>query len=58
MYAIRSYYEREVNRLVTVAIDPGHGGEDPGAVGRRGSYEKHVTLMIARRLKKQRNNFV
>lgn len=45
--------EREVNRLVTVAIDPGHGGEDPGAVGRRGSYEKHVTLMIARRLKKQ-----
>jgi len=45
--------EQEVNRLVTVAIDPGHGGEDPGAVGRRGSYEKHVTLMIARRLKKQ-----
>jgi len=45
--------ERSVNRLVTVAIDAGHGGEDPGAVGRRGSYEKHVTLMIARRLKQQ-----
>lgn len=45
--------ERNVNRLVTVAIDAGHGGEDPGAVGRRGSYEKNVTLMIARRLKKQ-----
>lgn len=45
--------EREVNRLVTVAIDAGHGGEDPGAVGRRGSYEKNVTLMIARRLKQK-----
>ncbi len=43
----------KVNRLITVAIDPGHGGEDPGAVGRRGSYEKNVTLMIARRLKKK-----
>jgi N-acetylmuramoyl-L-alanine amidase len=45
--------ERDVNRLVTVAIDPGHGGEDPGAVGRRGSYEKNVTLKIARQLKKK-----
>ena len=45
--------EPAVNRLVTVVIDPGHGGEDPGAVGRRGSYEKHVTLKIARNLKKQ-----
>ena len=40
-----------VKRLITVALDPGHGGEDPGAVGRRGSYEKNVTLSIARRLK-------
>ncbi|MCB1887229.1 MAG: N-acetylmuramoyl-L-alanine amidase [Rhodocyclaceae bacterium] len=40
-----------VARLITVALDPGHGGEDPGAVGRRGSYEKNVTLSIARRLK-------
>ncbi|HQU89807.1 MAG TPA: N-acetylmuramoyl-L-alanine amidase, partial [Denitromonas sp.] len=45
--------ERKMNRLVTVAIDPGHGGEDPGAVGRRGSYEKNVTLKIARLLKKR-----
>ncbi|MCZ4305576.1 N-acetylmuramoyl-L-alanine amidase [Zoogloeaceae bacterium G21618-S1] len=45
--------ERQMNRLVTVAIDPGHGGEDPGAVGRRGSYEKNVTLKIARLLKKR-----
>ena len=45
--------ERKMNRLVTVAIDPGHGGEDPGAVGRRGSYEKNVTLKIARLLKRK-----
>lgn len=43
--------EPEVSRLVTVAIDPGHGGEDPGAVGAAGSYEKNVTLEVARRLK-------
>ena len=38
---------------LTVMIDPGHGGEDPGAVGRRGTKEKDVTLAIARRLKKR-----
>jgi len=43
--------EPVVDRLVTVVIDPGHGGEDPGAIGHGGSYEKHVTLSIARRLK-------
>ena len=32
-------------------LDPGHGGEDPGAVGKRGTYEKTVTLSIAKRLK-------
>ena len=37
-------------RLVTVAIDAGHGGEDPGATGRRGTREKTVTLAVARRL--------
>jgi N-acetylmuramoyl-L-alanine amidase len=39
-----------VQRVITVALDPGHGGEDPGAIGRRGTYEKHVTLAVARRL--------
>ena len=42
---------RAPRRPIIVAIDPGHGGEDPGAIGRRGTYEKHVTLAIARRLK-------
>jgi N-acetylmuramoyl-L-alanine amidase len=40
-----------VQRLATVVIDAGHGGEDPGARGRRGTREKDVTLMIAKRLK-------
>ena len=40
-----------VDRLITVTLDPGHGGEDPGAVGKGGSYEKNVTLAVARRLK-------
>jgi N-acetylmuramoyl-L-alanine amidase len=38
-------------RRITIAIDPGHGGEDPGAIGPRGTYEKNVALAIARRLK-------
>ncbi|MEZ0601667.1 N-acetylmuramoyl-L-alanine amidase [Paraburkholderia sp. IW21] len=38
-------------RLLTVAIDPGHGGEDPGAIGGAGTYEKHVALDIAKKLR-------
>ena len=45
--------EPAVNRLHTVVLDAGHGGEDPGAIGRGGSYEKNVTLSIARRLKRK-----
>jgi N-acetylmuramoyl-L-alanine amidase len=37
--------------MATIVIDPGHGGEDPGARGRRGSQEKEITLTIGRRLK-------
>jgi N-acetylmuramoyl-L-alanine amidase len=40
-------------RLITVAIDAGHGGEDPGAIGANGSYEKHITLALARKLKQK-----
>ena len=42
-----------VLRMITIALDPGHGGEDPGASGRRGSREKDVVLAIAKRLKKK-----
>jgi N-acetylmuramoyl-L-alanine amidase len=37
-------------RDLVIAIDAGHGGQDPGAIGRSGTREKHVTLAIARRL--------
>jgi N-acetylmuramoyl-L-alanine amidase len=40
-----------MTRMITIALDPGHGGEDPGAIGRSGSREKDVVLAIARRLK-------
>ena len=43
--------QRNSGRLIIVAIDAGHGGEDPGAVGPSGTYEKDVTLAIARKLK-------
>ncbi|HQU50740.1 MAG TPA: N-acetylmuramoyl-L-alanine amidase [Casimicrobiaceae bacterium] len=42
---------RDRVRRITVAVDPGHGGEDPGAIGPRGTREKHVALAIARKLK-------
>lgn len=38
-------------RRIVIAIDPGHGGEDPGAIGHRGTYEKRITLAIAGKLK-------
>ena len=46
-----SKVQRPVVRLATIVIDAGHGGEDPGALGRRGTREKDITLMIAKRLK-------
>jgi N-acetylmuramoyl-L-alanine amidase len=42
----------DLQRYLTVAIDAGHGGEDPGAVGRRGTQEKNVTLAIAQRVRR------
>ena len=36
-----------------VIIDPGHGGVDPGTIGISGIYEKHITLSMARELKRQ-----
>jgi N-acetylmuramoyl-L-alanine amidase len=38
-------------RIITIAIDAGHGGEDPGARGAKGSHEKNITLAIAKKLK-------
>lgn len=40
------------DRPILIALDPGHGGEDPGATGQRGTHEKDIVLQIAMRLKK------
>ena len=41
----------QVTRMITIALDPGHGGEDPGAIGHGGNREKDVVLEIAKRIK-------
>ena len=46
---------RRVERLVIVALDPGHGGEDPGAIGPTGLREKDVVLAIALALRNRLN---
>jgi N-acetylmuramoyl-L-alanine amidase len=43
----------KLGRLITIAIDAGHGGEDPGAQGANGSHEKDITLGIAKKLKER-----
>jgi N-acetylmuramoyl-L-alanine amidase len=47
---------KKQRRLITIAIDAGHGGEDPGAIGSMGSKEKHVVLSIAKRLRDKIDN--
>ncbi|WP_288381493.1 N-acetylmuramoyl-L-alanine amidase [uncultured Massilia sp.] len=42
---------QKVVRMVTIALDPGHGGEDPGAIGATGAREKDIVLAVAKRLK-------
>lgn len=44
-----------MERVIIVALDPGHGGEDPGAVGPNGTREKEVVLQIAHRLRDRIN---
>ncbi len=46
---------QRLDRLIVVAIDPGHGGEDPGAIGPSGLKEKDVVLAIALRLRERIN---
>jgi N-acetylmuramoyl-L-alanine amidase len=46
----------KVDRLIVVAIDPGHGGEDPGATGPSGLREKDVVLAVALQLRDQLNS--
>ena len=44
---------KDGDRLITIAIDAGHGGEDPGARGANGSHEKDITLKVAIKLKEK-----
>jgi N-acetylmuramoyl-L-alanine amidase len=50
--------EPSYDRFVVVALDAGHGGEDPGAIGPNGTKEKDVVLQMAHRLKERINNTV
>jgi len=46
---------RATDRLIIIALDPGHGGEDPGAIGPGGTREKDVVLRVAHRLRERIN---
>ena len=52
---IASPSKKKTDRLIIVALDPGHGGEDPGAIGPGGTREKDVVLQIALRLRDRIN---
>jgi N-acetylmuramoyl-L-alanine amidase len=45
----------KTDRLIIIALDPGHGGEDPGAIGPQGTREKDVVLQIALKLRERIN---
>jgi len=49
----RTEKQQEGKKPIIIAIDPGHGGEDPGAIGKKGTREKDVVLKIAKRLKRK-----
>ncbi|HJN22330.1 MAG TPA: N-acetylmuramoyl-L-alanine amidase [Rhodospirillales bacterium] len=50
---LRKPMARKRQKKWVVAIDPGHGGVDPGTIGAKGMYEKHITLAVAREIKKR-----
>ena len=47
--------DNATDRLIIIALDPGHGGEDPGAIGPAGTYEKDVVLRLSHRLRERIN---
>jgi len=47
---------KQEKQVIVIAIDAGHGGEDPGAIGHRGSREKKITLSIAKHLLEKINS--
>lgn len=53
--AAASVPEAGAQREVVIAVDAGHGGQDPGAIGKSGTYEKHITLKVALELAERIN---
>jgi len=53
--AVAAPSESKIDRLIVVALDPGHGGEDPGAIGPSGLKEKDVVLAVALKLRDRIN---
>ncbi len=51
----KSRERARTERLIVIALDPGHGGEDPGAIGPGGTHEKKVVLQIAHKLRDRIN---
>ncbi|HIQ14659.1 MAG TPA: AMIN domain-containing protein, partial [Leucothrix sp.] len=51
--AVNAVHRRAKQKPLIIAIDAGHGGRDPGAVGKKGTKEKTIALQIAKRLKKR-----
>jgi N-acetylmuramoyl-L-alanine amidase len=49
---VRKSKKSMVRRDIIIAIDPGHGGQDPGALGKHGSKEKDIVLAVSKRLAK------
>ena len=47
--------QRQTDRLIIIALDPGHGGEDPGAIGPNGTREKDIVLRVAHLLRERIN---
>ncbi|MGQ4659098.1 N-acetylmuramoyl-L-alanine amidase [Lysobacter sp. F6437] len=52
---MRELMDSRNNRPLVIAIDPGHGGQDPGAIGKNGTREKDVVLQISKELARQIN---
>ncbi len=53
--AARTATASRTDRIIIVALDPGHGGEDPGAIGPSGTREKDIVLQVAHRLRERIN---
>lgn len=54
---IYKFFAVPIREIKTIVLDPGHGGVDPGAVGRKGTQEKEINLIIAKIIKKRLEDF-